>query len=310
MCFSKRHWAPFPDVGTLINEFSRTFAQPICLIGLALLSSNFIAGFPFDNLCESASSSIFASELNGNIYRWGDTDAETFQVESNSKFYKYCDQDVLRRFIDGGDTIISVKPVESSNMYKSPATDSQVEITEAFLYAALSITVLYAVLVYGRSLINLFIRVICKTSNYDASNDGKLQNIDFSNVGEIFGYVPQIGVAELIHPLLLCDLDMMENTNLIGFDLHDSNFGKKDSVQSYDYHNVIFDSPYVGMKRGRHLTEANKDSNGFIHSPTEVPEKQRTTPIFATVKYWPPSWTFDVGDGDDLKREQYFSNFA
>ena len=263
---------------------------------MVVLSCCISAGFPFDNLCQSADSSDLSSVFDGATYSWGDKSIDTYTFTSNSTLYSYCDQDVMRRIFDR-DAVSFIKPVESTSSYTSRATDSQREIAEIFLYVALVVFALYGILVFGRSLVNAFIRLACDESSYKSSADGQIQNIDFSNVEEICGYIPQISVDGIMQPLLLCDLDQMEETNYIGFDIPDSVFGERGTALSYDGHNVIFDVKYEGMKRERlenmKSVTSHRDWNTYYH--------QRKTPIFATVKYWPPSWTF--GNDDEIQED-------
>ena len=118
---------------------------------------------------------------------------------------------------------------------------------------------------------------------------GQVQNIDFSAVNEIFGYVPQIKLAEFDHPLLLCDVDEVDH-DLIGYDMRN---------ESYDRYNIIYDVPYEGMKRNHFENSYVETESGEkkVAKPVSAGDgngRGRTTPIFSIVKQWPPSWTQNV----------------
>ena len=63
---------------------------------------------------------------------------------------------------------------------------------------------------------------------------GISQQIDFSNVKEIFGYVPQIQLDSFEYPLLVCDTSDV-NPSLIGWE---------PASKGHDYFNLTYDIPY------------------------------------------------------------------
>jgi hypothetical protein len=101
--------------------------------------------------------------------------------------------------------------------------------------------------------------------------------------------VPQKVVPFYTHPLLLCDVDDIDQ-DLIGWN---------DPNRAYDYYNIIFDVPYPGMKRHKRL-HTNTRKLGKIaeaKSYRESSDRERSVvegdsvrPIFSVVKWWPPKW--------------------
>ena len=124
---------------------------------------------------------------------------------------------------------------------------------------------------------------------------GQDQLIDFCNATEVYGYVPQVSLPNFSFPKLACDIDNIDQ-NLIGWN---------DVNKSYDYHNLIFDVPYEGMKKRKRIiqnTRANETIDEYqdVHQSAvelelqsekkkNVPEHDSTPdtkPIFSIVKYW------------------------
>ena len=120
--------------------------------------------------------------------------------------------------------------------------------------------------------------------------------IDFSNVTEIFGYVPQIKLSNFSFPVLACNVDDIDQ-ELIGWNDH---------RHSYDHHNLIFDVPWPGMKRKEIITGNTRDAANIADNPVyedvtsfstthksnevSIESKGGETPIFSVVKHWPPEW--------------------
>ena len=68
---------------------------------------------------------------------------------------------------------------------------------------------------------------------------GKATDFRFSNVKEIFGYIPQMQVPGYLFPFVLCDVTSIDK-QLIGWSAFDD---------SFDSYNLIFD---VGDDRKKH----------------------------------------------------------
>lgn len=85
-----RTWQPSPAVGASIANFSRTYFMSSAFAAMAIVSSYFFAGFPYDNLCaEDVSHSAYYGTwqiIDGN----GRTSSAT--VVPGERSFKYCDQ--------------------------------------------------------------------------------------------------------------------------------------------------------------------------------------------------------------------------
>lgn len=101
----------------------------------------------------------------------------------------------------------------------------------------------------------------------------------FEDDNDIRGYVPQVEVVGYPFPLLLCDVDNIDQ-ELIGWSTPHG---------SYDQDNVIFDIPHVAaLKNKVRRLDANDDfvSDHFDDDVVKVDD----SPIFSIVKDWNPSF--------------------
>ena len=71
--------------------------------------------------------------------------------------------------------------------------------------------------------------------------------VKFSDATEIYAYVPQIKIGGYAYPLLLCDVDKID----------DGYVGWNDPYKGYDPHNMIFDVPKVA--EAKKITRAAKE---------------------------------------------------
>ena len=189
------------------------------------------------------------------------------------------DTDIFRGYLSDPKSILRIiEPIESSDIYSSRASDSQKEISSIYAYTSVLFLICYATLIYGGNILKSCFSCLCSKIGTEGNSDEKMQNIDFTNVSEIFAYIPQIRVKGINQPLLLCDIDQLDEKNYIGYDLP-----KNDS---YDNHNVMFDIFYE--ERSRERNQLSEDSGQGTNN------KQK--PYFAVVKHWPPSWTFSIDE--------------
>jgi hypothetical protein len=106
-----RSWKKAPQLGTKISRFSRRYFFTIAIAVMAIISSYYWSGFPYDNICEN--SSINATYLG----------SYTIFPASNSKFgvnvtftdedvdYRFCNQDFMA--IGSGPTFPFVPTMKS-----------------------------------------------------------------------------------------------------------------------------------------------------------------------------------------------------
>ena len=61
----------------------------------------------------------------------------------------------------------------------------------------------------------------------------------FSNIAELYAYVPQVNIGGFDYPFLLCDVDKIDHGYV----------GWNDPYNGYDHHNMIFDIPKVAQAK-------------------------------------------------------------
>jgi hypothetical protein len=76
------------------------------------------------------------------------------------------------------------------------------------------------------------------------------------------------------------------------------------SLVSYDYHNLIFDVPWKGMRRqlmmleNTRSTEAIQDQEDYVENSERngkgVTPIELVKPIFSIIKHYPPKWKQDL----------------
>jgi len=101
--------------------------------------------------------------------------------------------------------------------------------------------------------------------------------------------------------MLACDVDGIDQ-NLIGWN---------DPSRSYDYHNLIFDVPWPGMKRSKRILTNTRNTTSIAEQgdyESKVRKGVRQSEqfkdgtsddsdgdfIFSIVKHWPPEWAKTV----------------
>lgn len=111
--------------------------------------------------------------------------------------------------------------------------------------------------------------------------EGDDQQVDYSSVTTINGYIPQLRVGSYAYPLLACDID----------DVNQSLIGWNDPGVSYDAYNLIFDVSHDSLKRSTKLVGSTRKW-GKLKDHDEYKEKsdrdelKKVTPIFSIVKHW------------------------
>ena len=156
-------------------------------------------------------------------------------------------------------------------------SDEQRDLTRVYGWTSFVVVVSFFVLSFGRDVVTYIMSLF--VGMYRPV--GKDQKIDFSNVKDIDGYIPQVK-GPYAYPLLACNID----------DVDQSLIGWNDPGTSYDKYNMILDVPYEDMKRSqiiegstRHYVRI-KNHPEYTESPNDGSEEER--PIFRIVKHWSP----------------------
>ena len=157
-------------------------------------------------------------------------------------------------------------------------TDGQEKMLIIIGWTLVAILTWVCFIFFTRIVLSYFQTMFAKT--YKPS--GQATDLRFSDLPEIYGYVPQVKLFGSNYPALICDISTIDE-NLIGW---------SDPRFSYDRHNLIFDVPGVRQKvmkrRQSLLRSASRDGEE---------EKGRKASIFSIVCDWPPS---PEGDGDKV----------
>lgn len=196
-----RTWKRPPLLGPKISQFSRTYFFTLAILAMAVMSSYYWAGFPFDNLCPSGTSVNQTWVGNWTDVGGGGSRADDIVVEAGDEVYKFCQQDFFRLTPDEDKSRF---PFVSSNQPEGGEwmTDDQEILTDVYGWTVLGILcmiVLSFVRSWWQSLTLLF------RGSYKARGDD--QGIPFSSVDSISAYVPQVESPVYSYPLLACNID-------------------------------------------------------------------------------------------------------
>jgi len=242
-----RNWAQAPALGTKIADMSRLYFFTGSLLAYALMASYNFASFPYDNACEldETASSDYVGSFSGKAANGMLVDFVVFEGDST---YKFCNQDMLRyKPWPAFPAVPSAQPVGSEWMSYGQSF--------AFIFGWTSVVVIiFVILVYLNA-----IRKACYLLMFGGfvSHDKPSVN-GFSEVEDLYGYIPQFKLKGALFPTLLCDISS------IGENLIDWEDNSDPSKQS---HNAIYDIPGLF---------GTKDAEGGVLS---------------VVKQWPPPKT-------------------
>jgi hypothetical protein len=191
-----RSWKRPPLLGPKISEFSRRYFFSLAIVAMAVLSSYYWASFPFDNLCRNDGQGD--TEFSGT---WVLPVAGDPILELNET-YRYCLQDFFR--FDANERSF---PFVSKNQREGERwmTDDQEIVADIYGWSAvgvLAIVVLSFLWGWYIAFRSLF------RGTYESC--GEDQNIAFSDVPSINGYVPQVVSAVFSYPLLACNIEHID----------------------------------------------------------------------------------------------------
>jgi len=223
-----RTWDRAPRLGTQVTMNAKAFIM-LTIIAFAVVSSFYVASFPFDNACEDESA--VPSEYVGTwTIRVGDGSTATAVVEEGDDTYHFCNQDMLRFKPPAFPAVPSNQP--EGGEWMEPGQEKI-----ASIYGWTSLFVLIGVLVI------IFVRFLSLTLGHlfypGYRPSGKVGQENFSDPDlEIRGYVPQVRLYGRPFPLLLCDTS----------DIEDKLIGWEDWYRGYRTHNVLYDLPGLSEK--------------------------------------------------------------
>jgi hypothetical protein len=244
-----RTWKRPTQLGTQISEFSRRYFFSLAIVAMAILSSYYWASFPFDNLCLNENDGSLYSDLSGNFTLALASDPiEIKALDGSESSYRYCPQD----FVRGGAKERSFPFVSKYQREGGEwMADDQEIVADIYGWSAvcvISIVVLSFLWCWYIAVRGMF------RGTYDPC--GKDQEICFSDVPSIHGYVPQVQSAVFCYPLLACSVAGIEE------DLLDW----KDPSRTHSFYDLT------------------KDAEMLLRG-TDMSSKA----VFSQISYWPPA---------------------
>jgi hypothetical protein len=200
-----RTWKRAPQLGEKISSFSRRYFFSLALMAMALLSSYYWAGFPFDNTCETLTP--VNATLVGNYAVQPfikDVDMGRTQVSSSDMFYDFCKQDFFR-YLGYTDEVtfpfIASKQPEGWEWM----TDQQETVSNIYGWSVVGVMGL-VILSFAYAWYGCF-----KSFFYPSyASRGKDQAIHFSEVASMSAFVPQVASKVFAYPLLACNIDNID----------------------------------------------------------------------------------------------------
>lgn len=223
-----RTWARAPKVGVAIGQINMSFILPLSVLAMAMLSSYWWAGFPFDNLCEN---DIIDDKYVGLhfVETPNQNSSEPHVVEDNTIAYQYCNQNLI--YPEGGQIRFPALPFWQYTTATGPwMTRDQELVTQVFGWTSVGVLVLLF-LRYAWNTMKYLVRFVKAT--YEPRGEDK--GINFSSVQGISCYIPQVVSGEFSYPLIASCIDDVE-TELIEW---------KDPDKSHVLYNVMEDAKKI-----------------------------------------------------------------
>jgi len=255
-----RIWYLAPLIGKEVSVFSRRYFFSAALLAMAIASSFVYAHFPYDNVCETTT--VFEG---GTFEVMNQKGAEFNVTVEQGLQFQYCSQ----RFTETENFAFPASPNWQPDGLEW-MTNSQETLVTLYGWTTVAMLVGFVSYLFGGAIKNFFVGIF--KGIYEPT--GTDQRIDFSTDQEVYAYIPQIRRGGYAFPFLACDVDGVDD-DLIGW---------TDKHNPRDFHNIIYDMPYDGMKRQRGEEAKLEDSA----SNQETKSKRR--PIFSIVKHWDPEW--------------------
>ena len=224
-----RTWKKAPDLGPAISKMSHRYFFPISVAVMAMFSSYFWTGFPFDNLCENdyidqayiGTFTIQPYPVSGVTSK-----NETITVTENGVDYRYCNQDFLG--VKGGFPFVGLPQAIHKNIEPlAYMTREQLISTTYFGWASLAVMImifLKFIMIWYKSYQKMY------HGNYKAV--GESQGIPYSTLRSRCAYIPQVTSNFFSRPLIACKID----------DINEELFDFYDQFRSYKYYDLSTDA--------------------------------------------------------------------
>jgi hypothetical protein len=245
-----RTWKRAPQVGTEVSKISRKYFFSLANVAMAVISSLYWSGYPYDNLCDTGqdvNSTYPAYSGSHNLTLGRSDDLLGFYIplaESEPTFinitispedpvYKYCLQDLLRL---GYSISFPFIPSQQDKREGEWMTPEQEQVSAVFGWTAVAVIGLVSIRlllgaykafeerivgdykVCGRGKWKLFSctttlsHTLCFLLCSLMKATGDDQNINWSEVPHISSYIPQVKSPFFSYPLLVVETDTVDPT--------------------------------------------------------------------------------------------------
>lgn len=260
-----RTWKRVPKLGVAISKFNRTYFLPLSMLAMAVFSSYYWSGFPYDNLCVNEGSSTTASQAGYYsipVYEQESAVAillgtnstaqdevkyyVNFTITEGEPTYRYCLQDFLRT--KGRQTFPFIPQFQEEG--QEWMTDQQEEVCTIYGWSSFAFFIGFCIIVLSTWVYSFYHYF---QGSYVPVGDDQGQN--FSEMESMNIYIPQVESPVFSYPLLACEVD--------GID--------KDMLDWTDP-----DHPHA-------FYDLTKDAQALIRG-SDISQKV----VFSQVSHWPP----------------------
>lgn len=262
-----RTWQQGPKVGGSVAHMSNFFLL-LCLAVYAVMGTYNFWMYPFDNVCENGN--VIDKEFHGSWTAMDSNGGALFQnlvVEEDNEEHSFCSQNLLMRFA------FPWSPGSILEGSEKWMNDSQMKFDMVYGWVMIAVVAVVGVLIFAR----LFGRVVYALFYRDYKSDDGDEHLGerFSDINEIGGYVPQVIISGYVYPLLLCDIDNIDEEYLEWCDPY----------SNYDEHNIIFDIPRIAeAKRKLRIVHADSMVSSNTVEGHQNQEEEEMPCIFSIVK--------------------------
>lgn len=269
-----RTWKRPPQLGTNISKFSRRYFFSLAVVAMAVMSSFYWAGFPFDNLCpiegEAVNATFVGEWLVKPLSAGADVVPIAISINPGDPVYRKCLQDFLRFPVSEHQFSFPFIP-DRQMMGEEWMTIDQEDVTIIFGWTAVGV-ILLVLLSFVYSGYNAFLGYF--TGSY--SPCGTDQNINFSDVPSINSYVPEVTSPVFSYPLLACNIDRIDSSLL----------------------------EWTDPDRPHAYYDLTKDAQVLLHG-----QDMSSKVVFSQVAHWPPPSTKVTGtDRSEVDHDQLLGN--
>jgi len=223
-----RTWKRAPLLGTSISKISRSYFFSLAVCFMAIASSYFWTGFPFDNLCENSESPIdpsYVGTFTLQKYPDGDFLEEEITVTDTDNDYRFCNMN----FLSTRPITFPFVPIMSNDKLEPREYMNREQFISTYYYGWSAFV--FVVLIVLKVLTKWY-DSIKKWTKRSHVSVGKAQEKPFSEVESRCAYVPQVVSDTFAYPLIACKVD----------DLDEELFDFNDPDRSHRFYDLTVDA--------------------------------------------------------------------